>query len=187
MLDTLFLPILLSLAIPKDTLRFQYVHEQGFDSSCGLSSASTVLDVFWGESTSEIALIARLSQHYDGSEDTVSFAQISDLLQMFGVHSRGYRMDYDQLAATLPNFSPIIVHYDSPDDHFAIALSASDKGIIVADPAHGLRWLPRRAFEHRWSRATLVTASDSHHRQVERITDAIELKRKQLNLLERWW
>jgi predicted double-glycine peptidase len=49
--------IIFSFVLSKESLRFQYTMEQGYDSSCGMSVVATALDLYWGVPCAEIELI----------------------------------------------------------------------------------------------------------------------------------
>ena len=130
---------LISLVIPKEDLRFKYVHEQGFDQSCGVSISSTLLDVYWNKKCSEVDLLEILDTN--DNKYTVNLNDISGFISAYELFSKSYEMTLDQLLEASIKYSPIIVHYDYPDKHFALFLGYKNKQIVTADPARGLEVL----------------------------------------------
>ena len=183
MIESLVLHAYLMVTTPKDTMKYQYVHRQQYDTSCGLSSTSSVLDLYWGVPITEEKLVDRF---LDGSNPKpVSIKDISQLLSEHGIESQAFRMDYGELMAAARDFVPSIVHYSYPTPHFVVLLSASSDGVIVADPARGTQFLSRGAFEQRWSGVALLTASRIRDLNLMIIDQARDDKQRRLELLFR--
>lgn len=170
MIETLALHAYLTAISPKDAMRYRYVHRQQYDTSCGLSSASSILDLYWGVPMTEEQIVSRLLDV--SQENPININDIMQLLSEHGVAGRAFRMDYDELINAAQHFVPIVVHYSYPKGHFAVLLFASPQGVIVADPARGTQHLSPTEFERRWSGVALVTASrtrDLNHSLLARV------------------
>ncbi|MFP4363586.1 MAG: cysteine peptidase family C39 domain-containing protein [Spirochaetia bacterium] len=182
----------ISLVTPKETMRFQYSGEQGFDTSCGLSTAATLLSVYWSipvteaELIQEVFSIEEVTQAQDPTDTyTVNFNDISSVLSIYGVVSRPYRMNLPEIRDALSQgFAPLLVHYEAPTEHFALVLAVLGRRIITADPARGVQLLRTQQFEQRYSGAVLVTASREHQRNTQTINEAVNCAVSRNVLLE---
>lgn len=83
-------------------------------------------------------------------------------------------------------YFPVIVHYNNPEDHFALLLSADTNNVITADPARGLELLSSDQFLSRWSNIILLTASQEREINTELVNQAIITMEKRKENLERW-
>ncbi|HWR13054.1 MAG TPA: cysteine peptidase family C39 domain-containing protein [Rectinemataceae bacterium] len=143
--------------IDKESLRFAYSAEQGYDRSCGLTTLACLMDRFWGVPADETALAKEfLADKLATGDLTVTFAEMARILEARGFAWKAYRMSFGQLAAAAANYAPLIVHYDRPEGHFALVLSLDDGAITISDPAEGTIALGRALFESKWSGAVLV-------------------------------
>ena len=157
MMKLFFLLLLLSGTADRESLRFSFSAEQGYDSSCGLSVLASLMDRYWKKPVDEASLVREFfSAKLAGGDLTVSFADMASVLKAKGFVCKAYQMTYDQLEKALGSYAPLIVHYDRPLGHFALALSARRGELLVADPAEGATSLGRRHFESRWSGKVLV-------------------------------
>jgi Predicted double-glycine peptidase len=158
---------------PKEELRFSLVSEQGFDRSCGYSAASSLLTLYWNIQIGESELIGKYAP---GSKNdgplSVNFETLARIFADYGFDVKGVRMSYPQLAAALEKYAPILVHYDRPDKHFALAMGAKGDWIITLDPALGCELQTRGQFLERWSGAALLVDSKKASRDDGRIESA---------------
>lgn len=87
---------ILIIGISKESLRFQYTIEQGFDTSCGMSVAAIALDRYWGGPTDELQLItSALGERLEGLVGRDS--NLIDInSELFGLHvlTLGRGLDY---------------------------------------------------------------------------------------------
>ena len=153
--------LLLNITLSKESLRFQYTMEQGYDSSCGMSVVATALDLYWGVPSAESELIAStLGTKLEEGDYTVSLADMAVAFEERGVAARAYKMDWEGLNSLVAKgYSPVVVHYSEPEKHFALLLGFKDGRAIAVDPARGLESLSRKAFEERYSGAAMALAS----------------------------
>ena len=77
-------------------------------------------------------------------------------------------MDWEQLDQALVRFAPVLVHYDRPDPHFALAVGIRQGWMITIDPSRGAELLSKDEFLKRWSGAVLLVAAK------DRTVDTVE-------------
>jgi len=137
----------------KESLRFQYCLEQGYDTSCGMTVAGTMLDRYWDIPVTELELIETvLRDKLDSGDYTVSLADMSTAFSAYGLSSKAYKLDWDGLIQVIgKGFAPLIVHYEFPEKHFALLLGFRDGRAITVDPARGMESLSREQFLARYS------------------------------------
>lgn len=88
----IFSYLLISI-ISKESLRFQYTHEQGYDTSCGMSVVATALDRYWGVPTGEVELIeATIGTKLEEGDYTVNLSDMASAFHSQGVAARAYRL-----------------------------------------------------------------------------------------------
>jgi len=142
----------------RETLRFAYSSEQGFDTSCGLSALACLLETYWGREASELELADECFGHGEEGDYSVSLAGLKELLVARGFVAAACQMSFAQLAEAAAAYPPVLVHYDAPKGHFALVLAAVEEGVITADPAEGTVILSRGDFEGRWSGYAVLAA-----------------------------
>jgi len=149
--------LLLSETIDRESLRFIHSSEQGYDTSCGLTTLACLIDRYWGIPADERSLAETYLANKRGVEDlTISFADMALILNAKGFVWKAYRMSFDQLEQAAAAYAPMIIHYDKPDGHFALLISARDGKLVIGDPAEGTILRGRAYFESRWSGAVLA-------------------------------
>ncbi len=171
---------------PKEALRFSFIGEQGFDRSCGYSTAASVLSLYWGQKVDERAIVERYAKDkLESGRFDVAFSDLARIFADFGLTVKGFKMTWEQLKSALVGYAPILLHYAHPDLHFALALYANDDWIIMLDPAMGCELLRRRQFEERWSGAALIVLSSIAPRDAGLLSEAIRVELDRLDLLDR--
>jgi predicted double-glycine peptidase len=155
----LLLLLCLSEVADRESLRFEYSAEQGFDTSCGLSTLTSFMDTYWGVPCDERSLVREyfLDRLAEG-DFTLSFADMKMILSAKGFSSKACQMSFGQLGKAALKYAPLIVHYDRPVGHFALVLEAGADYVVTADPAEGTILRERAYFESRWSGKVLVAA-----------------------------
>ncbi len=190
MVTDLFLFLMFSIVTSKESVRFQYVHEQEFDTSCGFSAVASLLDIYWGIATSEIKIVHDYVlpkiNTLKNKEYTASLLDLSRIISAYGIANKGFRMNYKQLEKVMDRYSPVLVHYEKPEVHFALVLWASDEIVVVVDPARGAEWLTRVEFESRWDGVVLLTASETLRSNREVIRQVVSREMRKKMLLEKW-
>ena len=137
---TRFLFTLLSAAlISEEELRFTPVYKQGYDTSCGIAVAASLLSAYWTVNENNLYTAMILDRIGDGTGNyTVSFSTIAESLQKYGIQSRAYAMNWQELSDILAKgYTPVIVYYAKPNPHFVLLLHIEDEYAFAADPAQG--------------------------------------------------
>jgi len=179
--------VLLSIALSKEALRFQYTYEQGFDTSCGIAVTVTLLNTYWGFNVSERELIEKfISPKLETKDYSVSIKDIAEILRSYNLATKAFAMNLDQVKdAVKKGFAPIIVHYEKPVKHFVLLLGFDKEWIIIADPARGLEAISVETFLERYSGNVLLVASSTKKVQLEKLASAISTATNRADLLER--
>ena len=178
--------LIVSETTDRESLRFAYCAEQGYDTSCGLTTLVYFMDKFWGIPAEETALAGEFfSEKLDAGDLTVSFADMAKILESRGFAWKAFRMNFEQFTAASARYAPLIVHYDKPEGHFALALATEDGVIIVADPAEGTIALERHAFESKWSGAVLASILPAGAMDKKYLEEAVGSVRGRTILLDR--
>ena len=178
--------LLLAGAMDRESQRFAFIAEQGWDSSCGFGALACLMCRYWGKPADETSLALEFFPERIVSGDlTVSFADMSAILKAKGFACAGYRLDYAQLGAALKTYAPILIHFSLPDGHFALALAQDGEWIIVSDPAEGTTVFSKEDFLSRWSGKALVAAIPSQKANLALLEEAVSAARARITLLER--
>jgi len=170
----------------KESLRFQYTMEQGFDTSCGMSVVATALDRYWGMPTDEVELIEiTIGEKLQDRDYTVSLADMAKAFESRGVAARAFKLDWEGLQSLVAKgYAPVVVHYAEPEKHFALLLGFKDGRAITVDPARGLESLSRESFEARYSGAAMALASKTLKPEAALVADAVATAGKKQSRLE---
>lgn len=156
--------VLLSGMEDRESLRFTYSREQGYDDSCGFQALACFLGLYWRIPVDEEELFsAFLLAERPGADPpeagearTVSLEDLRIILCDRGFLAEAWEMCYEGLVKACASYAPLLVHYDKPRGHFVVLLGADAGGVIVADPAEGLVFLSSADFGLRWSGNTLL-------------------------------
>jgi len=170
----LFLLLLVfSETVDRESLRFAYSTEQGFDTSCGLTALSCLMDRYWSVPSDEVSLARDfLAERIAGGDLTVSFADMAAILKAKGFSCKAYQMTFDQLEKAVAGYAPVIVHYDKPEGHFALVLAVRDGSVLTADPAEGTISKGQATFESLWSGNVMLAALPGRAVNLELIEEA---------------
>lgn len=87
-----------------------------------------------------------------------SLRDLQRMLAARGIASAPFRLDARALEQALDRHGPLVLHYDRPVPHYSLALSRTGSGIVVADPAEGVRRITTEDLRARWSGAVLALA-----------------------------
>lgn len=158
----------------RESLRFAYIAEQGYDTSCGLTSLSCLIDKYWGLPTDELSLAKQfLAKKAATGNFTVSFTDMVAILSTKGFSSKAYKMTFEQLEKAVIKYAPVIIHYSKPIGHFALVLSIRDNMVLTSDPSEGTILRERMYFESRWSGNVLVAVRPNQKVNTELLNTAI--------------
>lgn len=172
----------------KEDMRFIYIHEQMYDRSCGFSTISSLLDIYWNIDCSEDVIIERYIESTDinTSDVTISLADLSKILSDYHILNASFIMDFEQLQEALIKYIPVLVHYESPENHFALVLDADNNAVVVLDPLQGMIILSYKYFMDRWSGVVLLSDSKQVMKNVDEINSALNISNKKKQLFKKW-
>ena len=178
--------LLLSETIDRESLRFIHSSEQGYDTSCGLTTLACLIDRYWGIPADERSLAETyLANKLAAGDLTISFADMALILNAEGFVWKAYRMSFDQLEQAAAAYAPIIVHYDKPEGHFALLLSVRGRELVTGDPAEGTILRGRDYFESRWSGAVIVAVKPEGTLNKKELEAAVIWARSRSALLDK--
>lgn len=186
MLKIAFLLLVLTGVKDRESLRFSYCTEQGFDDSCGLSALACLMDKYWNWPCDELSLAADyLTAHPEAEALQVSLAAMAEILNKNDFVYKAFKMNYQELLRAAESHAPIIVHYSKPKGHFALVLSANEHWILTADPAEGCLCIEQTSFQDRWSGAVLVAMGTKTEKNLALLNEASNDAAIRLALLEK--
>jgi predicted double-glycine peptidase len=122
-------------------LRDQYVVKQELDYSCGSAAMATLMLYYFGEPTSERAILDKLFAPLNAKQKKIkakrgfSLLDLRNVAQSMGYQAAGFKLPVHQL----PQLSaPVIVHLEVEGyKHFAVLRGLSWRRVYLADPARG--------------------------------------------------
>ena len=183
-MKTLYILFLLLGITPNEALKFNFINKQEFDTSCGFSAVSSILNVYYDIDVSEKMIISNyltniltnnLTNIY-----TSSLLDLSSILTSYGIENKSFKMTFEQLNKALVKYSPVLVHMTKPQTHFLLVLDCYADNVIIADPARGLKLIQKNDFIDKWSGVVLLTASKERILNKVRLNKAVtRLKQKQ--------
>lgn len=156
-MEALFLAWMLRAAVGREALRFEAVHEQEGDLSCGLAAAASLADLYWGLPCREADLRAALAPESGRVERATDLGELADLLSALGFAVRAVRLDADSASEALRRgYAPLLTHLRDEGGHFALLLALDRDAAVLADPARGLFTLSAREFAAAFSGGALA-------------------------------
>lgn len=156
-MEALLLAWMIRAAAGRETLRFEAVHEQEGDRSCGLAAAASLADLYWGLPCREADLRAALAPGEGREERATDLGELAALLARLGFEVRAVRLDPDSAAEALRRgYKPLLVHLRDDGGHFALLLSMDRGTAVLADPARGLFTLAEREFRSSFTGGALA-------------------------------
>jgi predicted double-glycine peptidase len=174
MLKIAFLVLVLARMEDRESLRFSYCTEQGFDDSCGLSALACLMDKYWNWPSNELSLATDyLAANPDTEALQVSLATMAEILEKNSFIYKAYQMNYEELCRAAENYAPLLVHYSKPIGHFALVLSTNDTWLLAADPAEGCICIEQKSFQDRWSGVVLAVLGTKTEKNIALLCDAI--------------
>jgi hypothetical protein len=87
----------------------------------------TLLSLYWDIPVTEEELIS-LVLDPDTPDLSVSLHELQIVLGQYGLESRGYKMEFEELMQAAARFSPILIHYGKPNKHYSLLLGAAGIG-----------------------------------------------------------
>lgn len=127
------------------------------ETDCGAACLSMILR-YYGKHVS----INRLRDLANVSREGATLHSVAEAAETLGFHTRGIRASYDHL---LKVELPGVAHWEG--FHYIVLYEATANGVVVADPAIGLRKLSREEFEKGWTGYLLLLAPTEKIEKVE--------------------
>ena len=142
-----------NLTLPKPVRRhlLDWVHqypwiEQQSSSDCGVACLS-MLARYWGKRFPIHVLRERANVGVSGA----SLKGLASAAESLGFHARPVRAS---LGRMIDQTNPWIAHLDG--NHFVVVYIIQGTQVTIADPAMGLKTLPRQEFSRRWTGYALL-------------------------------
>src|SRR5690606_5581301 len=136
--------------------KFAEVVRQQFDFSCGSAALATLLTYHYEDPTDEMQAFNVMYAQGDQAriqQAGFSLLDMKNYLATVGYDSDGYQADLDTLAgAGVPAIA--LINFKGYR-HFVVIKGLREDGVLLGDPALGLRRLPRAEFEAMWENAVL--------------------------------
>ena len=171
--------------------RWEGVHRQETDESCGPASVVTLLEAYFDVEASEPEVYALATSHLGDLEREVaralqagtSLRGLRDALNALGFQSAGLQIAYDDLLRYFDEVGlPVIAHFNLPEKHFVVIAGRLATGsVLVADPSQGWYVLRRSEALLRFSGNVLLYAPPHAVRE-----DVIERQLHEGEQLERF-
>jgi len=166
----------------REALRFEFVDEQGWDTSCGAAALASLLRRYRGLDLDEAGLLARGSP---SGAQKLTLRTLVRWAEELGLTVRPWKGRYDDLGPWLAEAAPLLVHFDRPEGHFALLLALGPDGAVTADPARGLELLTRAQFEARWSGVAVEILDTQPASGQETVKKAVGKARGRARLIQR--
>ncbi len=177
----------LAALVSRRELRFDPVPEQWAPEACGLAVAAAL---------GAEPPVLRPSVQTDGSEvasrpgsaGLVSLGELAGLLAKGGIAVAPRRLGLAEFDEALDRgFSPIVLHYNKPDPHWALLVGKGPWGYGVGDPARGFELLEKEELAARASGAVILvdpsTLSEGKKEGLLRAFDRAEARAEFLSTL----
>ncbi|WP_293677844.1 C39 family peptidase [uncultured Phenylobacterium sp.] len=131
--------------------RFTGVVRQRYDFSCGSAALATLLTYHYEMPTDEVAAFQAMFAAGDQNEIRrrgFSLLEMQQYLAKNGLTSNAYRESLDRLQKV--GVPAIVLIEPNGYRHFVVIKGLTDREVLVADPAVGLKRYDRPAFEAIW-------------------------------------
>lgn len=136
--------------------RFSQVVRQQYDFSCGSAALATLLTYHYDRETGEQDTFDAM--YAAGDKEKIATAGFSLLDMKRYLESIGYQADgYQASLETLENAAvPAIalINYRGYR-HFVVVKGVNDDEVLIGDPALGIKYMSRAAFEGHWENGVL--------------------------------
>jgi len=171
--------ILTSIALPSKELgawpvksyrelRFDLVAEQNSGRSCGPASLKTLFQHFFGIKLRREKVLKTLLKKkkidpksaenvWKEEKLKVSLLDLKKTSIALGVTAKGYQLKPPSLRGVLEKIeSPLLLHFQRPEEHFLLAVEAWRGKVLLADPSRGLRLSPQEEVNESWDGLVLA-------------------------------
>ena len=147
--------------------RWEGVHPQELDNSCGIASLITILNSHFGEQYTEPELIteyftiASEAEIAEAMGKGISRDELRLLAEHIGYEARGLTLTYDALQSAVQNLPALVYVEIGRLKHFVVVRGASQSEVWVADPSVGNSIYSTEEFLAMWKGQTaLFVAKD---------------------------
>lgn len=170
-MEALLLAWMISACPGREALRFEAVHEQEGDLSCGLAAVASLADLYWGLPCREADLREALAPAEGAEEKAADLAELSGLLAALGFSVRALRLNSASAAEVLDRgFAPLLVHLRDDGGHFVLLLALDRGTAVTADPARGLGTLGAEEFRRSFTGGALAAVIPGARVDVDRLS-----------------
>lgn len=149
-------------------LRDLNVVKQQLDYSCGSAAMATLLRYYFGDQTSEQAILDKLFAPLNEKQKKIkakrgfSLLDLRNVAQGMGYDAAGFKLPAHQLARLS---APVIVHLEAEGyKHFAVLRGMSWRRIYLADPARGNLRMSLDRFLSEWTGVIFVLGKEGESR-----------------------
>jgi predicted double-glycine peptidase len=139
--------------------KFATIVRQQYDFSCGSAALATLLTYQYGDPKSEPEVFLGMWNEGDQAQirsQGFSLLDMKRYLAERGLDGDGYRVSLEQIRTTaVPGIALITIRGYR---HFVVVKGITSAGVLMGDPAMGLRTIPAREFEKIWNGVYFVVA-----------------------------
>ncbi len=185
MISILAFSAILSVVRPMEDLRFEWIHEQRLDYSCGVSALAGLAGIYWRIETDEDKLLKLLPELTPPRTET-TVLDLASIAESLGFESAAYRVSLSALTQTLDMYGPVIVHLDEGEGHFVLVVGYQDGIFTVGDPSEGCSGWPTERFCSTWSGVALAVRHDKIGIWTAMVESACRETAARIERLSRW-
>lgn len=155
-------PGLLNLAVTSFAeRRFKTVVRQQYDFSCGSAALASLLAFHYDDPVAELEVFTDMWEH--GEREKIqkqgfSMLDMKSYLQRRGYQADGFKISLEQLAAS--GVPAITIINNNGYLHFVIIKGLDASGVLVGDPATGVRKMDLESFRALWEGRILFVIRD---------------------------
>lgn len=131
--------------VPRRKRRFPVLLQQS-EMDCGAASLAMIAS-YYGVRIN----INRLREMANVNREGATLHSLAEAAENLGYKAKGIRADYDLLCRS---DLPLVAHWEG--NHYIVVYSANTQGIIVADPAVGLKKYSKEEFLKGWNGILLL-------------------------------
>lgn len=175
---------LMSTLNNSESIKFQDIFEQEYDSSCGYSAIASLMNVWWNIPVTEQELIINAAINNNVSY-AISFRSLAETLKQYDFATKSFSMDWEQLKEAIDDFAPALLHLKTSTGHFILALGIKENTIIIADPLDGIKFIEKSKFLTQWSGNVLLAIHPTNTKNTEKLKKTIDQTLERKTLLER--
>lgn len=136
--------------------KFLQVVRQQYDFSCGSAALATLLTYHYDRATSEQDAFGAMYEAGDKQKITAAGFSLLDMkryLESIGYQADGYQASLQTLGkAGVPAIA--LINYRGYR-HFVVVKGVRGGDVLIGDPALGIKFMPRDAFEALWENGVL--------------------------------